>query len=246
MKSRFRLFAAMLVFALIPLGAFSQEVTVYGLEAMPYCGLSEGKPVGIVIDILTQAKKYGAPQFKFVLDEPWSRAQDQVLQAKSDLVAIIPFSRTPQREKSYMWMAELFQTQYRLYSFKRAAPLASLDEAKAETVGVVHGHAILPVLKNLGFAKIDDGASNAEGNAAKLFSGRYGIIAESDIISLYNWKMIRQDSKTLQVGPAIGDPTHVFIAANPAFPPDVAKKISDALKKMQQNGEIQKILDTWK
>lgn len=225
---------------------FAAEVVVYGLEAMPYCGVINGNPVGIAIDVLTEASNYGAPKFVFRFDLPWLRAQERVQRPGEELAAIIPFSRTPQRENSYRWVAELVPTQYRLYSIDRPTPIKTIDEAKDLRIGVVRGHAIIPMLKRLGMNKLDDGAANAAKNATKLAMKRSAVMADSDLICLYNWKRIGQSTKDLQVGPAIGDVIHVYLATGLQFPDDVARSISDAINKMQRNGRLQKIIQKWK
>jgi len=108
---------------------FAKTVTVYGLEAMPFCGTVDKQVTGIAIEILNEATKYGAPSFVFDLNIPWKRAQYNLEKATAnDLVAIIPFSRTEAREGNFKWVAELIKTQYRLYSYGRISPIKSIDE----------------------------------------------------------------------------------------------------------------------
>lgn len=221
------------------------EVVVYSLEAMPYCGVINGKPVGIAIDVLTEASTLGAPTFVFRFDLPWLRAQERVQRPGEELAAIIPFSRTSQRESTYKWVAELVPTQYRLYSIDRPTPIKTIDEAKDLRIGVVRGHAIIPMLKRLGMNKLDDGAANAAINATKLAMKRSAVMADSDLICLYSWKTIGRSIKELQVGPAIGDMTHVYVATGVHFPDDVAKSISDAVDTMRRSGKLKKIIEKW-
>lgn len=224
---------------------FAADVVVYGLEAMPMSGVVDGKPAGITVDILNEATKHGAPSFEFRFNVPWARAQEQIQQAGSEISAIIPFSRSAQREGKFKWVAELVTTQYRFFSYGRPAPLKSIDEAKNVTVGVVRGHAILPVLKQMGLTKLDEGSPAADSNATKLLNKRYDTIADSDVIALYNWKKIGQKTSDLQVGPAIGDTTRVYIAGGLIFPDDVAKRIYDAVETMRKNGKLKEILNKW-
>lgn len=225
---------------------FAKTVTVYGLEAMPFCGTVDKQVTGIAIEILNEATKYGAPSFVFDLNIPWKRAQYNLEKATAnDLVAIIPFSRTEARERNFKWVAELIKTQYRFYSYGRISPIKSIDEIKDKRVGVVFGHAIISVLEKLGLQKIDSGAENADKNITKLIHNRFDTIADSDIICLYTWKKFGKDKNDLQVGPAIGDPTSVCIATGLNFPDDTAKNISDAIDLMRKNGSLQKIFDKW-
>lgn len=226
--------------------SFAEDVVVYALEAMPYCGIVDGKPAGIAIDILTKATEYGAPNFSFTFDIPWIRAQKEIQAANDELICIIPFSRTSVRENKYQWIAELFPTQSRFYSYKRSRPVMSIEEAKNLTIGVVRGHAIIARLEQMGVKNLDTNADDAKMNAAKLFRERFDAIADSDLIAIYNWKMIGEKIETLQEGAPIGGITEVFITGNKNFPKKTADDISSAINEMKKNGTYQQILDYWK
>lgn len=227
------------------LSANKESVLVYALEAMPYCGIVDEKPAGLAVDILNEATNYGAPSFSFIFDIPWVRAQKRIQTADDDLVAIIPFSRSKSRELKYKWIAELFPTQSHLYSYKRDSPVNSAKEAKTLNIGVVRGHAIISVLESMGIYNLDTDANNASMNAMKLFNHRIDAIADSDLISIYNWKQIGQKTEDLQEGIPIGDITYVFIAGNHRFPKDIAQSIYEAIERMKKDGTYQNILDRW-
>ncbi len=73
---RIALAALFLVLPLFTTDALAEKVVVYGLNAMPLCGVSDGKPVGITVEILQEATLYGAPEFEFVMDVPWLRVRE--------------------------------------------------------------------------------------------------------------------------------------------------------------------------
>lgn len=244
---KFRIFILFCFLAQLSAGGslHAETVEVYGLEAMPFCGIVDGMPVGIAIDILNKSTQYGAPNFKFNMNIPWRRAQARIQKARKKLVAIIPFSRTKPREKKFKWIVELLRTQYHFYTYNRSAPIRTSYDARELKIGVVHGHAIIKVLKRRGFHKLDTGAKTAMINARKLKIGRTDAIADADIINLYVWKKLGYNKNELQQGPAIGEPTHVFLAAGLGFPDEVAIRISTAFQKMKQNGEMRKIINNW-
>lgn len=168
--------------------ARAEPVEVYALEAMPYCGSEQGRPVGLAVEILQAASRHGAPEFRFHFEVPWRRAQELIQRPGNELSAIIPFSRTAPREGQYRWVAELFLTQSRFYSYQRPVPLASMEEAKSEKIGVVRGHALIEVLQNAGIRQLDLGATDAGNNVRKLFHRRFDTIADSDLIVRYHWR----------------------------------------------------------
>lgn len=244
---KIRLVSALYAFAiqLITISCIhAEDVTVYGLNAMPLCGVVEGKPTGVAVDILTEATNYGAPTFIFEMNVPWARAQWQLQKTDGSLHAIIPFSRTPQREQNFKWLGELIKTQYRFYSYGRQEAVESLEEAKKNFIGVVSGHAIVPILEQSGISKLDK-ALDAEQNARKLFAKRFDTIAESDFIAKYNWQKIGRKSSEMLEGMPVGDITRVYIAGALHFPEDTAKRIENALEKMRKDGKIQQIINKW-
>lgn len=220
------------------------EVLVLGNESMPWNGIVDGKDSGIMVDILNEATKNGAPKFKFRLGMPWARAQIEVLKPSAELVAIIPLTRNPEREGRFKWIAELVPNEVRIVSYGRPAPIKSLDEAKHLSVGLILGHAAIPLLKQSGFTHIDH-AKNAESNERQLFAKRIDALVDSRLVYRYLWKKIGQDTKDLQEGPVVGEVAGIYIAGQPNFPDDVAKSIAAAMEKMRRSGKLKEILNKW-
>ena len=226
--------------------ARAEIVEVYALEAMPYCGTEQGRPSGLAVEILQAASRHGAPEFRFRFDVPWLRAQEMIQRPGHELSAIIPFSRTAPRETQFRWLAELFLTQSRFYSYLRPAPLVSMDEAKAvKKIGVVRGHALINVLQNAGITRLDTGATDAGNNVRKLFYQRFDTIADSDLIVRYHWNKMSYPANALQQGASIGPQTGVYLAAGLHFPDATAQLIQQALHRLQTSGELQPILARW-
>jgi polar amino acid transport system substrate-binding protein len=244
--STFFLVYLMLLLVISGSAAYAVDVVVLGNESMPWNGIVDGKNSGIMVDILNEATKYGAPNFQFKLGLPWERAQQMVHEKNEAPTAIIPLTRTTAREKNYKWIAELIPSEMRLVSYGRPAPIKTIDEAKDLTIGIIRGHSAIPTLKQLGFTKIDDSAVDAKMNANKLLIKRFDTIVDAKLVYLYNWKKIGQNTKDLQEGPMIGDIAHIYIAGDLNFPDNIAKSIADAIEKMRKDGTIQKILDKWK
>lgn len=225
--------------------ARASTVLVLGNESMPWNGVVQGKPLGIVVEILREASTHGAPDFEFQLGLPWLRAQAEVLRRNGEPVALIPLSRTPERETRYRWIAELVPNQIRIATYARSRPLRSLDEARDLTVGLIRGHSALDFLRRQGFSHIDDNAGDAEANIKKLLSGRVDAIVDSRLVYRYHWKKIGALPEVLQEGPVVGNTIGIYIAAGPDFPAPLAKKIADAVEVMRKSGKLQEIIDRW-
>ncbi|SDG63198.1 substrate-binding periplasmic protein [Propionivibrio dicarboxylicus] len=225
--------------------ARGSTVLVLGNESMPWNGVVQGKPLGIVVEILNEAGKYGAPGFEFQLGLPWMRAQAEVLRRNGEPVALIPLSRTPERETRYRWIAELVPNQIRIATYAKATPPRTLDEARNLSVGLIRGHAAIEFLRRQGFSRIDDNAGDAEANIKKLLSGRVDAIADSRVVYRYHWRKIGALPEMLQEGPVVGNTIGIYIAAGPDFPAPLARKIADAIDVMRKNGKLQEIIDRW-
>jgi polar amino acid transport system substrate-binding protein len=230
---------------ILPPKTQAETVEVYALQAMPYCGTVQGRPTGLAIEILQAATRYGAPEFHFRFDVPWRRAQEMIQAQGNELSGIIPFSRTPQRETSYRWLAKLFLTQSHFFSYQLPRPIASIDEARKVEIGVVRGHALISELQALGFSLLDVGAANAGSNVRKLYFKRVASIADSDLIVRYYWKTMGYPVNDLQKGAAIGPTTGVYLAAGLHFPNDTEQRIQKAFVRLQSSGELEQILARW-
>jgi polar amino acid transport system substrate-binding protein len=225
--------------------AYSTDVIVIGNESLPWNGIVEGKNVGIMVDILNEATKNGAPNFQFKLGLPWARAQEMVNE-KSDLpMAIIPLTRTAARENKFKWIAELVPNEIRLVTFGRPKPIKTIEEAKNLSVGVILGLSAIPQMKELGFTKFNE-VSSIDINLKNLFNKRIDSIVDAKMVYLYNWKKMGYKTSDLQEGPMIGEASHIYIAGGLDFPDDIALSISAAIDKMQKNGKLKAILDKWK
>ena len=177
---------AFLVLTIATSLAQASEVKVLGNESAPFCGKVEGKPPGMAVEILTAATREGTPNFSYDFSLPWARSQAQVHEQTS--LAIIPLTRTPEREAHYRWIAELFPNRIHLVSVGRAAPLGTLEEAKDLEIGVLYGSTVMPILTKIGFTKLQT-VENDDINVRKLAAGRLGRFAIRGQSSLYeDWQ----------------------------------------------------------
>jgi polar amino acid transport system substrate-binding protein len=224
---------------------FAETITVYGLEAMPYCGTENGVPVGLVIEILNEATNHGAPKFNFKFDIPWKRAQLLVTNQKDELSAIIPFSFSEERKDKFKWISLLLKRDFQIFNLTKNKSIKSVIDAKNMSLGIVRGHVLEQVLKDLDFKKIDNTVENAKKNAMKLSLERVEAIADSDLIAIYNWEKIGKTRAELQDGPIIGSGNMIYIASGKDFPDAIANKINSAIEKMKTDGTMNQLIKKW-
>ncbi|MBU2704764.1 transporter substrate-binding domain-containing protein [Zooshikella marina] len=245
-------FKSIFLLKLVLTGSIScaTEVTVVGNESMPFNGLifdetsetTQYKNSGMAFEILEEATKHGAPKFNYKLGLPWKRAQHLIHKANNKPIAIIPFTRTKEREQHYTWIAMLFTYQTRISLYK-ASKKVTLDQLFDKPIGIIAASAHIPLLKQLGFKDIVY-VKNAFTNSRLLRFNRIDAIAESQYVDIYNWKKSGYNTGDLSFIP-IGETKQIYIAANLNFPTELSSKISSAIDKIRSNGSLNNILKKW-
>lgn len=100
--------------------ASAEIVEGYALEAMPYCGTEQGRPIGLAVEILQAASRHGAPEVSLPAltshgEEPRSCSSARAMSSRPSS----PFPALRPARINYRWVAELFLTQSRFYSYQR-------------------------------------------------------------------------------------------------------------------------------
>ncbi len=224
--------------------AQAKAVRVIANESMPFQGVENGKPVGLSIDLLEEITKHGGPTFDYEVGTPIKRALAMLVEAGEEPVVFVSLTRSPQREKSYKWIAKLFSHTVKAASYKKMAP-KTIEEAKDLPTGMIRGHVFMPLVLEYGFTKLQL-VNEAKQNISKLKLGRIDTIIDTDLNTLYNWEKAGFAVENLRMGVAITDAMYVYIVGNPTFPKDVAKNISDAMDKMIESGKYKETLKKWK
>ncbi len=228
-------------FLVAPLQA--ETVKIFANESMPFQGIENGKPVGISIDLLEEITRNGGPAFEYEVGLPIQRALIMLSEAKDEPIAFISLTRSPQREKSYQWIAKLFTHTVKVATYKKPAP-KTIEEAKHLITGMIRGHGNMPLIKELDFTKIQL-VNEAKQNIHKLKLNRIDTIIDTDLNTLYNWQKAGFDLKDLHLGVPITDAMFTYIVGNPRFPKKIAKTISVAMDRMIKNGRYKAIMKKW-
>jgi polar amino acid transport system substrate-binding protein len=218
------------------------EIMVNAGDIVPFCFEEEGRPTGIAIDILREVSKGTGLDFGFRF-LPWKRAQLETLAAKSQ--AVVPLSRTPEREKQYQWIAPLFEYHFVIVTRNGQAAPKSLEEAKNLTVGVLRGNPMETLLPQLGFTRVIPG--NTEDLVAKqLRTKAIDAWVVADLVAHSSYKRIGGDPAELVLGPRIGEPMAVYLGGSLQFPEYDRKAIAAEVARLKQSGEILRILARYK
>jgi polar amino acid transport system substrate-binding protein len=222
--------------ALASPAAGEEPITVVTSEFAPLTTNVAGRPGGIVLEILREAGKRAGVPLDFVF-LPWQRAQ---LEARSRAdVLIIPFTRTPDREALYQWVAPALEFDTVLVTL--TDPPASIEEARKLIVGYVRGTSFRDAAQEAGFPHIEESIDDVT-NAKKLKRGHIQGWITMDIMAGGVYRQAGFDPTELKYGPKLGQTKISYVAASPAFPQETAKKIADAIDQMKADGSLQAIV----
>lgn len=222
--------------------ADARDITVNAGEISPFCFEVDDKPAGVAVDILNVAGKSTGLSFQFRF-LPWKRAQLET-QASADH-AIIPLSRTPEREHDYQWIAMLFEYNFVIVTRAGSPAPATLDEAKKLSVGVLSGNPMHTKLPTLGFENIKPGNSE-EMLAKQLRANLIDAWVAAEPVVRDTYKRIGGNLNELHIGPRIGEPMQVYLAGSKRFPAAEAKRIAEEVNRLRASGEISRILERYR
>lgn len=114
-----------------------QEILIYGNNAKPpKVWLDQGKPKGLLIDILKHLEPTLGVTFKFVLF-PWKRAYNNMLYGKGGLIGL---SKNDERLKVIDYSEAMFIDEIIVVVIKgNEFPYQKIDDLKGKTVGIQSG-----------------------------------------------------------------------------------------------------------
>ncbi|HYD62315.1 MAG TPA: transporter substrate-binding domain-containing protein [Noviherbaspirillum sp.] len=228
--------------ALLAPHAPAKEFTVNTADIPPFCHEQDGKQGGLAVDLLREAAKATGATFNFRF-LAWKRAQAETQSASDQL--IIPLTRTPEREKSYQWIAPLASYHFVIATRGDRPPPRTLEAAKKLAVGVLRGNPMEIMLPRMGFSNIKPGYTE-EALAKLLLGNRIDAWVVADIVAKDVYKKAGGDPGDLHFGPKVGDQMWIYLGASLQFPEADRKLLADELNRLRNNGEAEKIINRYR
>jgi ABC-type amino acid transport substrate-binding protein len=222
-----------LAFAVVMLLAApaSADPTIIAPEYPPFAMLRDGQPAGPLIDLVRDlARRVGLPDRVSIL--PALRWRFELLHG--DHIAPF-FTRTPEREKDYVWIAPIYRDCARFVTVGDHPPVVSLDDARRlgrianVSAGSSHDFLVAHGLTNLV-------AADSERQAAQtLTHGRadawFGLCSNQAIA------LARQPGIDPHFGPPLID-FDLWIVGSKTIPDSLATRLRDAFAAMKANGDV--------
>lgn len=206
----------------------------------PMCYQSGEQQGGMMIEIGSEAIRRAGfvPNVKI---RPWKRAMQEVMASSNALM--IYFARTPEREPLFHWIAITNTTDFGFITRDGTPAPDNLEQAlSAGLIGIRAGSSVRAWLLRQGVKNEQLAESPLEEMAKMLKAGRVASFfgAATTFKPVYQ----RQVGSLPVVGARIYSDQN-WIASGPAFPPEDAARIADAVNRMKQDGVISQIISKY-
>lgn len=220
----------------------AEEFIVNAADIPPFCHEESGKQMGIAIDMLREVSKATRIAFN-IRFLPWKRAQIETQSASDQL--IIPLTRTPEREKSYQWIAPLISYNFVIATRGDKPPPRTIEDAKKLSVGVLHGNPMETLLPRLGFTNLKPGYTE-DALAKLLLSNRIDAWVVADIVAKDAYRKVGGNPADLRLGVKIGETMWIHLGASQQFPQAEKERIADGLERLRTSGEAERIINRYR
>ena len=209
------------------------EVRLYVMDVPPYSMTGSGRH-GIVGDVALEALQRAGFQAK-VIETPNARALHDVPQLSNAL--IVPLARLRTREEDFTWVAQIITVERGFFTLDRR--VKSFAEAKKQfkAIGVERGSAARAILKAHGFPDDQLVDVTLDAMAPKMLrAGRidawFGIVHAGG-----------DSTQDLVESAVLGASTEQYLGCSKDCDAGLVKKLADAVKAMEADGTIDKIVD---
>lgn len=218
--------------ALLSSSAAGAEIRIVTANLPPFSIDEHPDKPGFVVELAEAAfKRAGMPyQLDFL---PWARAQEN---AKTEPgTFILGLARTPEREASYKWVAEVLQPKLVFVSVKPAAAVDDLAAArKLANITVRASTPFDNLLKTEQMTNFS-AVQSEEANAERLRTKQADAWLTYDFRAIFVWDAMGGDADQLVYGKPLSR-EHLEIAANPKTDDAAIGKIVAALAALRADG----------
>ena len=224
--------------------AQAENLVVFGGDAFaPTSYLEQGKPVGVLVDILQKASAKTGDTYEIRL-YPWKRAYEYALRGEG---AIIGLSMTPQRQKLFDFSDPLYYNELQLVVAKgHEFAFHKIADLKGRSVGGGSGYSYGPDVDRaietgvINLQRDNDASARLQKvllgtiDAAIIGHGMQGLEA---IVNGHPRLQTRRDDLSVLPRPLARDPLY-FAAAKGMHKKDALERLNKALAELQRSGQL--------
>lgn len=170
---------------------------------------------------------------------PWARAT--ALPRVAARTAVLPLTRTPEREHQFTWLLKLDTQQFVFINRQADKPVTSLDQARKLRIVVLRGS---PNLDQLLHRKFDPAyilqSTSVEDMLKLVERGIADALYGSSAINLEKIRNSGRDTAAFQLGMAV-ESADIWVAGGKGFSPDEAAAWQRAYEAMAKDGALARI-----
>lgn len=207
---------------------------------------------GMCIDMMKAVEKK-IPEIQFTYKPrltPFARIKHEL--AKNDIQAVFGMARNPEREKIYQYTdTPLYPVKFvimALASDKKAREIKTLEDIQAhggKVLGLRGTNAVKVFEKKTGHLNIPvEVVASLEQNVKKVLMGRGKFFTYNHIDALGTIKKMGHQDQFITLPITTKETSH-WLAFSKEVPKEIVEKASNALKELEQSGELQEITDKY-
>lgn len=221
--------------ALAPMRVVTGDLPPFAVEGQP-------ERPGVLVELVEQMlRRCGQPaKVEFF---PWARA----LATASSLprVAVLPLTRTPEREPQFQWLLKLYVQRFVFINRSSQPPVANLDQARQLRLVVLRGSPNLAQLQRNGFnAGLVTQASSVEDMLRLLERELVDAIYGGDVINMDKVRVSGRDPAAFQVGVAL-DSGEIWLGASAGFSEADKQLLRDAHQALLREGVVERLFRSY-
>jgi len=147
---------------LLPLSCGAAELGAYRLvvgDLPPFASSADARRPGSLVEIARElSRRVGvAPKVEFY---PWQRAL--MMATNIPRVAVLPLTRTPEREAKYRWLVKLYWQNFVFVSRHGHVNMGKFADLKTRKIAVLRGSPHLQVLADAHFSNVSECSTVAD------------------------------------------------------------------------------------
>jgi polar amino acid transport system substrate-binding protein len=205
----------------------------------------EGQPArpGLLVAVVAQVMRRAGTPAK-VTFYPWARAI--ALTQHQPRTAILPLTRTPEREDQYAWLMKLDTQHFVFINRKRDTPVTSIEQARKLRIALLRGSPNLAQLQRRGFADANIvQATRVEDMLRLLERGIVDAIYGGDVINMEKVRTSGRDPTGFQVGMLV-ESADIWLAGGKDFDEREQAAWRQAYEAMIKDGTVARLYREYK
>jgi polar amino acid transport system substrate-binding protein len=213
------------------------RLQIVGPARPPYIIDQDGIGAGPAVELVQQlADSAGIDPTVRIL--PFQRAVLALDQGDTIYPALL---RTPQREKRYQWIGEVFADRAVFFTRRETTVVNAIDGARAlPVIGVMRGSELQFILQSLGLDRMEANASEKD-NARLLQAERIDGWFALEAVGRATWRELDFNPANLRSGEPFAL-LSFWIAGSANLPPNTVAKLRAVYRAMRADGRYQRII----